>query len=307
MEKDLESKKKGIVIVGPSASGKTDLAIKIAKKLGKDILSADSKQVYVGLDYSTGKFPSKKTKFSKKKECWVVNGVNYWGYDLISTNETFSAGDFVIFANKLLNKLDHVPIVCGGTGMYVKALTQEKWGVGSSKNEGLRKELELKPAEDLLTILKDNGLEIKSLNESERKNKQRLIRKIEIQSEKSLDKVKSNYPTEQDCLFIGIRKEKEEYRKKIEYWIREDFQKIKEEVRVLVKENPGSQLFSGFIFSEMKDHLNEKTDEERTKELIITRYLQFIKRQNTFFNNQFDYINWFFNTDEAYEYIISSI
>ncbi len=103
-----------IVIVGPTASGKTELAIKLAERFGGEIICADSRTVYKGLDIGTAK-PTKSEQ----------DRVKHWGIDLVSPNEKYSAAQFQIYAK---NKIDQiisrgkVPIVVGGTGLYISSL-----------------------------------------------------------------------------------------------------------------------------------------------------------------------------------------
>lgn len=296
-----------LIIVGPSASGKTELAIETAKKTGQDILSADSRQVYKGLDYSTGKLPVKDSKLIKHDKYWGISNVKYCGYDLVKPNKEFSAADFVKFSNSLLKKNSNIPIVCGGTGLYIKAITGNLNFSKQNQNLKNREMLLDKSAEDLLRILEKEGYKTSKLNNSEKHNKQRLIRKIEMLTNKTDKKIISLFPSEKDCLFVGITLSKKEYTKKVKKWITLNFDQIVNEVTSLEQNFPSSPLFSGFIFKEIKDFINKKTTKEETKTLIVTKYLQYIKRQKTYFNNQFININWFSSAKKAREFINSNL
>src|SRR3989304_9315554 len=100
-----------LIICGPTATGKTALALSLAKKLNGEIVSADSKQVYRGLDIGTGKD--------------VPPGVKIWGYDLVGPKEEFSVSEYVTLAQSRLEKIlkeGKLPILVGGTGLYIKAI-----------------------------------------------------------------------------------------------------------------------------------------------------------------------------------------
>src|SRR4051812_33337273 len=107
-------KQKVLVVVGPTASGKSALAVRLAKRLNGDVISADSRQVYMGLNIGTGKITKSEMK-----------GVKHHLLDVVSPRRQFSAHDFIKAAS---NKIDDIqsrgklPILCGGTGFYIDAL-----------------------------------------------------------------------------------------------------------------------------------------------------------------------------------------
>lgn len=106
-----------IVIVGPTASGKTSLSIKIAKKIDGEIISADSRQVYKYMDIGTDKLPPSRRE-----------GIIHHLIDIIDPNKEFSVSDFKRLASKAINEIHSkrkVPILCGGTGLYINAITQD--------------------------------------------------------------------------------------------------------------------------------------------------------------------------------------
>ncbi len=105
---------KVIVIVGPTGSGKTGVAVKIAKKIGGEIISADSRAIYKGMDIGTAK-PSVEEQ----------DGVPHFGIDLVEPGERFTVADFKAYAEQKIFEIEergHVPIIAGGTGLYVDAL-----------------------------------------------------------------------------------------------------------------------------------------------------------------------------------------
>jgi tRNA dimethylallyltransferase len=166
-----------IVILGPTASGKSDIAVKLAKKFNGEVISADSRQVYKGLNIGTGKITKKEMK-----------GVRHYLLDVISPilrlrsgQERFTASEYKKLAEKSINKIldkGKIPIICGGTGFYIDTLLGDKQIPEVPPNEKLRKQLEKKSAEQLFEILKK--LDPERAKTIEKQNPRRLIRAIEI-------------------------------------------------------------------------------------------------------------------------------
>jgi tRNA dimethylallyltransferase len=195
----MKLKNKIICVVGPTASGKTSLAVKLAKIYGGEIISADSRQVYRYMDVGTGKdlpdyqIPIKNYqlriknfnnfKIAKKQGKHFIN-IPYHLIDIIHPNTAFDLAKFVKKANVAIEgikKRGRVPIIAGGTGLYVQALV-DGYNLSSVKpDKKLREELEMKTVKQLLLKLKKLDIKkYRSLNNSDKNNKRRLIRYIEI-------------------------------------------------------------------------------------------------------------------------------
>ncbi|MBI5003478.1 tRNA (adenosine(37)-N6)-dimethylallyltransferase MiaA [Candidatus Kaiserbacteria bacterium] len=163
-----------LIIVGPTASGKTALAIELAKKLGGEVISADSRQVYRGLDIGTGKVT--------KRE---MQGIPHHLLDIASPRKALSAGDFVIHASDAIARVacrERLPIIAGGTGFYIDALVGRIALPDVPPNPALRKKLAGNSAAQLFALLKkkDPSRALSMNTPSERNNKVRLIRALEI-------------------------------------------------------------------------------------------------------------------------------
>jgi len=194
--------KKRLIIYGPTATGKTALALQLARKFQGELISADSRQVYQNLDITTGK-ASFKSKVEKHKGFWIVDGVKIHGFDLVeppryepdsspdgslrepgSEQGIFSVSDFLKFASDTMIQIivsKKLPIVVGGTGFYIKALLDGIGSVGIPSDLTLRRELEKLSIDHLYQKLeKIDPKRAKSMNESDRQNPRRLIRAIEI-------------------------------------------------------------------------------------------------------------------------------
>jgi len=176
MKKNLKIKKQKIlVILGPTACGKSDLAVSFAKKLNGEVVSADSRQVYRGMDIGTGKITRRE-----------MRGVPHHLLDVADPKRRFTAENYRFLARAAIDDITSrgkLPIVCGGTGFYIDAIFDEDPFPNVPPDEGLRKKLEKKGPASLLLILK--RLDKKRwraivASDSEKKNARRIVRAIEV-------------------------------------------------------------------------------------------------------------------------------
>ena len=208
--------RKIIVILGPTASGKSELAVKIAKKFNGEIISADSRQVYKRLDIGTGKIT--------KKE---MRGVPHHCIDIVSPRKVFTVSDFKKHAEKAIENIfakNKIPIIVGGTGLYIQAIVDNIALPEVKPNWKLRKELEKKTTEEMFETLKK--LDPERAENIDPKNPRRLIRAIEIA--KALGKVpnlEASLPS-WGPLQIGIKisneKLKENINKRLVYHLKKE-------------------------------------------------------------------------------------
>ena len=167
------NKPKVLVILGPTATGKSDLAVRLAQKFNGEIVSADSRQIYKGMDLGTGKIT--------KKE---MQGVPHHLLDIISPKSIYNVSKYKIQAQKVIMgilKRQKLPIICGGTGFYIEAVVNNTTLPDVPPNPKLRKELEPKTGEQLMNIL--TKLDNKISQTIDSKNKVKIIRAIEIAKE----------------------------------------------------------------------------------------------------------------------------
>lgn len=200
-----------IVIIGPTASGKTDLSVEIAKKVKGEIVSADSRQIYKHLDVGSGKVTKKEMK-----------GVKHYCLDIFEPGKTKSITDYLKYANRAIKQIiakGKTPIICGGTGFYIDGIL---YGIpkNAKPNQKLRTELEKEEIKNLLTRIKKLNKEkylelVNNENTSERNNKRRLIRIIEILEAKKeensiveISKLNKKIKYDVEYVFIDISKEK---------------------------------------------------------------------------------------------------
>ena len=158
-----------LAISGPTATGKTQLAFKLAEKFSGELISADSRQVYKGMDIGTGKE-------------W--GDAPIWGYDLVEPNEEWSASHFVKYAQKIIvdaQQRGKLPIAVGGTGLYISNLLNPPETLNIPPDKKLRVELEKLPVVELQDRLeKINPERFGSMNDSDQQNPRRLVRAIEL-------------------------------------------------------------------------------------------------------------------------------
>ena len=127
-------RQKLIVIYGPTASGKTDMSIEIAKMLQTEIISTDSRQIFRHMDIGTGKITQEQ-----------MQGIMHHGIDIIFPDESFSVGDFVKYADPIMQKLwdqNKIPMLVGGTGLYIDSMIFERNAPTISRDMKLREQLE---------------------------------------------------------------------------------------------------------------------------------------------------------------------
>ena len=117
-----------LLICGPTATGKTHLALDLAKKFNGELISADSRQVYKGLDIGTGKDLPVNSKFQMENDklgFYSINGVKVWGYDLVEPKREFSVAQYIKIANDIIKNIwerGKLPILIGGTGFYIQGI-----------------------------------------------------------------------------------------------------------------------------------------------------------------------------------------
>ena len=167
------TKPKIIVVCGPTATGKTSYAIKLAKKIGGEVISADSRQVYTGVNLLSGK--------ATKKE---MAGIPHYLLDITSAKKQFSVADFQKLGKQAIENIlsrGKTPIICGGTGLYIDALVYDTVLPEVKPNKELRAKLVRKSSEELFRTLQK--LDPERAKTIDAKNPVRLIRAIEIAKE----------------------------------------------------------------------------------------------------------------------------
>jgi len=288
-------KRKLIVIVGPTASGKTSLGVFLAKKFNGEIVSADSRQVYRGLDLGTG------------KDLKDYDGIKYHLIDICNPEDKFTLFDWLKLAREAINdiyKRGKLPIIVGGTGLYIQALVEgfeiKNTAKATNAKKYSRKCLNSKSIGELQNILADLAKE--KLEKIDKNNPRRLIRAIEIAQEgDEPTKKKPNF----EALQIGINLKREELYKKIDKRVDERFrQGMLEEVQGLVGSGINKKwllslgleykIIGNYVLSEDKD----KNSFEKMKQELKYKIHQYARRQLIWFR-RFPEIKWVQSKEEA--------
>ncbi|HPC31147.1 MAG TPA: tRNA (adenosine(37)-N6)-dimethylallyltransferase MiaA [Candidatus Paceibacterota bacterium] len=286
-----QNNKKLLVILGPTASGKSDLAIKLAKLFNGEIISADSRQVYKGMDIGSGKVPLKKIKGKL-----YSNGIRHHLIDVANPQEYFSAAQYqklALKAIKDIQKRGKLPILCGGTGLYISSVV-EGWQFPKAKpNLKLRKELENLTGEELFLKLKK--LDARRAKAIDKNNKRRLIRALEIiLQNKKIEPLKKN-PLKMEVLVIGIKKDKEVLRQKIKKRLEKRLKEgMIKEVKKLKQKGVSSKRLEdfGLEYRWVNRYLEKKIDYKEMKETLEKEIIKYAKRQMTWFKNKIKRVKW---------------
>ncbi len=279
-------KQKIIAVVGTTASGKTTLGVQLAYKFNGEIVSADSRQVYRGMDIGTGKdLDEYKLKVENKKEVKIP----YHLIDVVSPKTEFNLAKYQRLAYKAIDdilKRNKLPILVGGTGLYAQAVV-DNFSIPKGKpDKKLRAQLERKSAVQLLAMLrKSDSKKASSLNESDRQNKRRLIRCVEkTRMATNINTDKHEWP-QYNSLIIGLTWPKEVLNKRIYKRLIErlDKQDMIGEVKRLHKNGVSWSRLEGFglEYKYIALYLQDKLDYEEMVEKINITSRQFAKRQMT--------------------------
>jgi len=285
-----KNQKKLIVILGPTASGKTSLSINLAEKFDGEIVSADSRQVYKGMDIGTAKVT--------KEE---MRGIAHYLLDVASPKRRFSVAQYQKLAFRAIEKIlkkEKIPFLVGGSPFYIYSVV-EGWVFPRARpNLKLRKELEKKSTKELFLILQ--RLDPKRAKTIEKENKRRLVRAIEIaKTLQGVPSLKKN-PL-YDCLLIGIKRSKRELKLRIRRRILERLKKgMIEEVERLRKQGLSWKRLEefGLEYRHIAYYLQRKTTKKEMIENLQKDTERFVKRQMTWFKKD-KRIHWIKTQKEA--------
>lgn len=270
-----------LAIIGPTASGKTGLSIEIAKKYSGEIIAADSRTVYKGLDIGTAK-PTVAER----------QGVRHWGLDLVGSGESFSVADFKQYATSAIKDIrarNNLPIIVGGTGLYVDAFMYD-FSL-AEPNQELRQELAHLGVIELQMRIRDKNLPM-PVNDQ---NKRHLIRALERDNQPLYRK-----PLQKGAVIIGLNPPKHILEQRIRQRARQMLNDgVLQEVDWALKHYPqDSEALTGGIYRIFRDVLWGKLTQEQAIELIVTSDKQLAKRQISWFKRNKD-IRWFEDSNEA--------
>ncbi len=276
MKNNPDIKPKILVVLGPTSAGKSDLAVELAQKHNGEIISADSRQVYKGMDLGTGKIT--------KEE---MRGVPHYMLDVASPKSVFNVSKYKIKAQKIIAdilKQGKLPIICGGTGFYIDAVVDNIILPEVLPNQKLRAKLEKETCEALFAMLKK--FDPARASNIDAKNKVRLIRAIEIaKSLGSVPKIESGQIY--NPLFIGLDLPDLALRERISARLKRRLDAgMVAEVARLYKGGVSYRKLEkfGLEYRNCALYLQKKITLEKMCENINIESFQYAKRQRTWFH-----------------------
>ena len=276
-----------VVIVGPTASGKTSLAVRLAKEFGGEIISADSRAVYRGLDIGTAK-PSVEDR----------QGVPHWGIDIADPDQRFTAVDFQRYASGMIDTIrarGRLPFLVGGTGLYIDSVLYGYEFPAGVDDLDRRERLMKLSLEELYRYCGENNIELPENT----KNKRYVVNNIL----RNGTKLKRKNTILTNTIVVGIATEKSVLRSRIEQRASEMFKSdIVNEVRGLT-DNYGwnSEAMTGNIYPLIHEYLEGRITEQEALRKFIVQDWQLAKRQNTWFRRG-EHVVWL-SADDAYTYL----
>jgi tRNA dimethylallyltransferase len=265
-----------IVIIGPTASGKTSLAIRLAKKYRGEIICADSRTVYRGMNIGTAK-PSLEEQ----------QGVSHWGLDLVDPGDSFSVSQFKDYARQKIKEIrsrGNIPFLVGGTGLYIDSVIFDfQFGAKYSKEK--RANLQEMTISELQQYCVNHDV---SLPENS-KNKRYLIRAIERAGKKSsgLEVPLSN------TIVVGITTGKQLLRQRITDRAKKMFKDGVVEETIELANNSGwcNEAMTGNVYPIIKKLIEKEIDEDQAIREFIVSDVNLVKRQLTWFRRN-PFIEW---------------
>jgi len=276
-----------LTILGPTATGKTQLAVQLAHKLGGEIISADSRQVYRGMDIGTGK---DLTEYNLNRK-----SIPYHLIDVVDPIEEYNVAQFQKDFQKVstdIRKREKLPILCGGTGFYVKAVLLDFQLSKTEPNKQLRQKLENWKLEDLI-----NELETISPGASANTpvdTRRRVIRAIEVAKNRRQNigdrdhEIQNPKSKIQNPIILGVNYPREVIRKRITTRLHERLNSgMIEEVELLLKNGVTHERLDSFglEYRFISHYLQGQLSRDEMAEKLNTAIHQFAKKQMTFFRN----------------------
>lgn len=292
---------KVLIILGSTSTGKTSLAIDLAKSFNGELIACDSRQIYKGLDIGTGKLPDEEVVTKKYRGFWEMDGINVWMYDETNFEGQYTVYNYIKDANSAIENIINrkkLPIILGGSGLYLKLLLEGLSDLSVCANPKLRKELENLSLTDLQLRLQHVAMDRwERMNNSDRQNSRRLIRAIEFKLSKDNTGIKFKGLNKIYSLFkIGLTAPREILYKRIDKRVisRINQGMIQEAERLNKKTLSFSRMRQlGLEYGVLADYLEGRiADRNELIKILQGKIHGFARRQLTWFKKEKDVI-WF--------------
>ncbi len=283
-----------IVIVGPTAVGKTKFSVELAKKLNSEIVSADSMQIYKGMNIGTAKIT--------KDE---MQGITHHMIDIVNPNDDYSVSDFKLDSENVIDKLlrqNKIPVIVGGSGLYVNSLIYDLDFSKAKANESLRNYYDYYYKEHGIDALYDKLQKIdpQAAEKIHKQNVKRVIRALEVYdltgvkfSENNTDIRKPS--NKYECILVGLSMDRkvlyERINQRVDKMISEG---LIEEVKNLLENGYNKDLVSmrGIGYKEIIEYLEGNYSLEEAISILKRNTRRFAKRQYTWFLKD-EHVKWF--------------
>ena len=284
------TKPKVVSIVGPTASGKTSLSIAVAKAVKGEVISADSRQVYKGLDIGSGKITAEE-----------MAGIPHHLLSIAEPSQVYTGMDFVEDATSAINQIverNHLPIIVGGTFFYTELLRGTMSAAPVPINQTLREELEKLSDEELFLRIKNTDQARAETIDS--KNRRRMIRSLEIIDTLGAVPSVENKESDYDWLTIGISISKEDLHQNIHKRLHQRFEDgMVDEVKDLLEKGINHERLESFglEYRYISRYLRGLITYEEMVTELETKIRQFAKRQMTWLKRD-KTIEWFKSSEQ---------
>jgi len=298
-----------IAIVGPTGTGKSELAVKIARKINGEIISADSRQIYRDLNIGSAKVKGRWKKDKKSGlSFFVYKNIPHHLLDFLPLEKTYSAGEFQKTAEKIIadmRKRGKNPVIAGGTGFWTDSLIFGYKLPDVPPNRKLRRKLVKKKPAELFKILK--RLDAARAANIEKENPRRLLRAIEIVA--ALGKVpKLTRRKKYETLWLGIYPEKNKLsdliKKRADKMIKKG---LIAETKKLIRKTTRQKIKElGFEYQTSLDYLEGKLTRKEFTDELAKKTIAYAKRQMRWFKRNKD-IKWFSDAKTAFRHFTDSV
>lgn len=288
-----------VAIVGPTGVGKTKIGLEVAKRVGMDVLSVDSQQVYRGMDIGTGKEVGLgEWRQEGQWRVLQVGQVGIYGLDLTTPDRPMNVAGWRQVASRLLaeHRQQHGRglLLVGGTGLYLQSLMTDSPEMQVKRNEALRQALAEATAEELYQRLKEVRSErAEQLNKSDRANPVRLMRALEVELAREAGEMPLSSNSVWSVQLLGLTMDRHSLYGSVDRRIKEMVDLgLVEEVRRLVEQYGWQQqAFKAIGYAQILDHLQERLSLEEAIKQIEHQTHDYIRRQYTWFRKQ--PVEWF--------------
>ncbi len=284
-----QSRPELLVIVGETAGGKSELAMRAAKEFNGEIIAADSWTVYKGFDIGTSKPDSSDRK-----------SVRHWLIDVREPDQRFNAPLFKEMAEAAIEDIQargKLPILAGGTGLYIDSLLYDFGFLPDSEE---REELDKKSLDELLGLARQRKIDLSGIDS---RNKRRVVRAIEAKGQKPTKK-----GLRPGVLMVGLKVGAEELRRRVEQRTDRMIKNgLEQEARQLADRYGWDiEPMKGIGYREWRNCFEGRQTLEETKARIISATMNLAKRQRTWFKRN-PAIRWFESTDIAHSYLTKEL